>query len=72
MDKPKLTYRFYDGNEPLVLAQLLLRVCIDANAAKIEQRIRDEAAITLDENSGVDMEQTKNAAAAQSKKRRER
>lgn len=54
MDKPKLNFRFHNPNTPEELTKILLRVCIDANMKKVEQVIREEAAIALDENSTGD------------------
>lgn len=54
LDKPKLNFRFHNPNTPEELTKILLRVCIDANMKKVEQVIREEAAIALDENSTGD------------------
>lgn len=51
MDKPKLNFRFYNPNTPEELTKILLRVCIDANMQKVEQLIREEAAIALDKTN---------------------
>ena len=47
MDKLKLNFRFHNPNTPEELTKILLRVCIDANKNKVEQIIRDEAALAL-------------------------
>lgn len=54
MDKPKLNFSFHNPNTPEEMTKMLLRVCIDANMKRVEQVIREEAAIALDENSTGD------------------
>ena len=54
MDKPKLNFRFHNPNTPEELTKILLRVCIDANMKKVEQIVREEAAVAHDENNTGD------------------
>lgn len=44
MDKPKLNFRFHNGNTPEALARVLLDICIDANMERIEAAIKQETA----------------------------
>ncbi len=48
MDKPKLNFRFHDGNTPEALARVLLDICIDANMERIEAAIKRETAIATE------------------------
>ncbi len=54
MVKPKLNFRFHNPNTPEELTKILLRICIDANMKKVEQIVREEAAVALDEDSTGD------------------
>ena len=44
LDKPKLNFRFHNGNTPEALARVLLDICIDANMERIEAAIKRETA----------------------------
>lgn len=59
MDKPKLNFRFHNSNSAESLTRALLRVCIDANMERVEQLIREEAMMELDESEN----QSKNSLA---------
>ncbi|MCI8500061.1 MAG: hypothetical protein HFE28_05575 [Clostridia bacterium] len=48
MDKPKLNFRFHDGNTPEALARVLLDICIDANMERIEAAIKQETAAMME------------------------
>lgn len=50
MDKPKLNYRFHNLCSQETLTRTLLRVCIDANMKRVEEIIKDEALMVLDES----------------------
>ncbi len=59
MDKPKLNFRFHSSNSAESLTRALLRVCIDANMERVEQLIREEAMMELEESEN----QTENTPA---------
>lgn len=44
MDKPKLNFRFHNGNTPEAFARVLLNICIDANMERIEAALKRETA----------------------------
>ena len=48
LDKPKLNFRFHDGNTPEALARVLLDICIDANMERIEAAIKRETAVAAE------------------------
>ena len=50
MDKPKLNFRFHGPDSSEALTRALLRICIDANRKKVENVMREEAALALDES----------------------
>lgn len=50
MGKPKLNFRFHGSDSTEALTRQILRVCIDANMKRIEQIMREEAALALDSN----------------------
>lgn len=50
MDKPKLNYRFHNSCSRETLTRTLLRVCIDANMKRVEDIIKEEALMALDES----------------------
>lgn len=59
MDKPKLNFRFHNSNSVESLTRTLLHVCIDANMERVEQLIREEAMMELEESEN----QTENSPA---------
>ena len=52
LDKPKLNFRLHNPNMSEDLTIMLLRVCIDANIKKVEQIVREEAAVAIDYSTG--------------------